>query len=177
MNGFLHTLIHDWPRWLRILLLFGGITTIFFVIMLVFVFQYNVDLKNGTLIKPEAASVKNCQTVNQAFITYNQGLNSRILAYQAQSVTLDRDIKDTGQKCLAEMPRNLSRTQRESGCSTPSRGLVNDFNYSGISGNYRQVLRDFADQKIIVQSLIKALEDQQTQERQRIIQICSKIEN
>lgn len=180
IGSFLHALVHDWPRWLRITLVTVVIVFLCLIVTGTFAVllsrQYNVDLKNMKVTQPETEKTKNCRSESASAAVYDQGINARILSYETQLSALDRDLAERRQKCLTEMSANPSPTQREAGCSIPSRGLMNDYDYSGASGRYRPVLLELAQEKTETLSRITALEEQQRQGHQRLSQLCSSSE-
>jgi hypothetical protein len=175
--SFYDLVIHwtrDWQLWLRIILpIFLSAAVILSVGN-----GLTIDFKNWTITRSETESEKNCRSESQAFASFDQGLNSNIGELNDQVSILVRDMNEIRKKCLAEMPAKpgpssepASVTARRDAveCSIPPDFSTN-FNPSG---RYGLVLRELSHQQGDIRSQITALQEQQRQEHQRLIELCS----
>ena len=176
--GLFDFLIHwtrDWWLWVRITL---PIILVFFIPAAIIISGLNIDFKNWTITRAETEREKNCRSESHAFASFDQGLTSHIGALNDQMSILVRDMNELRKKCLAEgpvktgpfsEPSNVTALRDALECHTPDDNITN----WNASGRYGLVLRELAHQEADIRSQIAALQEQQRQQQQSLIALCS----
>ena len=182
MSDWKGELIRPLPLSMKITVLFIGILLACFGVFGVsfLIINRNMEVEIGLngfkATRPETTLEKNCRSESQAFVSFDQGLNSNIGALNDHMSILVRDMDEIRKKCLAEIqaktgpfsePESVAARRAMLECHTPE-GL--DFNPSG---RYGLVLRELSDQQQDIRSQIAALQEQRRQAHQHMIQLCS----
>lgn len=174
-----HVFFHDWPLVSKVILASIVILAIIAVISLTFflVIAGGRDIEMGPagvkFLRSETTLEKNCRVAGQELSLWNQGINSEILALEAQVAIKDHDFSETRQKCLSA-PANMPRSKFDSsGCHTEV--TVSDrmmTSFANPRNDYETELNSIAVERNALRLQIEAQKLDRGQRQQRYDQQC-----